>query len=95
MVLKIILRKFAAVNKLWSLDLKTMLTADRVGPSLLPMRRESSLQFIEEQDIEVEVEVGRAERQPVISAAALTEEFLQLLMWGATMAWEAGETSWE
>ena len=22
-------------------------------------------------------------------------EFLQLFMWGATMAWEAGETRWE
>ena len=36
-----------------------------------------------------------AEQQPAISAAALSEEFLRLLMWGVTMAWEAGETCWE
>ena len=36
-----------------------------------------------------------AEQQPAISAAALSEEFLRLLMWGATMAWEAGEICWE
>ena len=30
--------------------------------------------------------------RPVISTAGLFEEFLQLLMWVATMAWEAGET---
>ena len=33
--------------------------------------------------------------QPVVPAAALPEEFLKLLMWAATMAWEAGETRWE
>ena len=40
-------------------------------------------------------DLNSAERQPVISAAALPEEPLRLLMWGATMAWEARETRWE
>ena len=39
--------------------------------------------------------IASAERQPVISAAALSVEFLRLLMWGVTMVWEAGETRWE
>ena len=33
-----------------------------------------------------------SERQTMIAAAALLGEFLQLLMWGAAMAWQAGET---
>ena len=43
----------------------------------------------------VDIEGWSTERQPVVSAAALRELFLQLLMWDATMAWEAGETHWE
>ena len=31
--------------------------------------------------------------QSEVSAA--TEDFLQDLMWGATMAWKAGETRWD